>query len=261
MLQRHVGDVYLFTYTFAVTVPLIRNTCDKLDTSAMPHSITSEMDVLNLIQSRHSVRDFDGAKPVDLEMLKRILQAAQSSPSSQNNQPCRTIVLTPPAAHKLSQCLLDAKAEEKMPDYINRPQVLTQKQQEGIDAYGKWWFEEMNGLAKDDAKGRAALHSKNLTFWGANIHLIVTTNRNAVAGTFLDAGMYIQNILLGCHACGLSALPQYSTASYAPLIKRELGLADDTLILCGISIGYQSERPKTLSGPPRLDFEELVRFI
>ena len=39
-------------------------------------------------------------------------------------------------------------------------------------------------------------------------------------------------------ALGIATIPQAAIAAYAPLLKEHLGLPEDRLILCAISLGY-----------------------
>lgn len=51
------------------------------------------MSILELIQSRHSVRKYSD-KPIPKELLTQILEAGRLAPSAQNRQPWRYIVFT-----------------------------------------------------------------------------------------------------------------------------------------------------------------------
>ncbi len=53
------------------------------------------MDILELMQNRHSLRDFS-AEPIPKEILREILEAGRLAPSAQNRQPWRYIVFTDP---------------------------------------------------------------------------------------------------------------------------------------------------------------------
>jgi nitroreductase len=61
---------------------------------------------------------------------------------------------------------------------------------------------------------------------------------NAEAGTFLDMGMFVQNVMLGLVSFGLGSCPQYSVAGYGFAIRAQLGLPADRVVVCGMSVGY-----------------------
>ena len=93
------------------------------------------MEMMELIKTRHSVRDFL-ADPVPKEVLDEMLDAARLAPSAQNKQPWRYLVFTDPerikelARHcgliglsnffiKKAPCLIIACAETKKNTRIN----------------------------------------------------------------------------------------------------------------------------------------------
>jgi nitroreductase len=54
------------------------------------------MDFYTLIRERESIRDFDPARPVEREVLHRILEAGRLAPSATNAQPWRFLVISSP---------------------------------------------------------------------------------------------------------------------------------------------------------------------
>jgi nitroreductase len=61
----------------------------------------AKMDFQNLIATRASVRNYDPARPVEPEVLTRVLNAGRLAPSAANRQPWRFIVVS--SAEKLAQ--------------------------------------------------------------------------------------------------------------------------------------------------------------
>lgn len=52
------------------------------------------MDFYELIRSRESIRNYDPANPVDITIIKRILEAGSLAPSAANRQPFRFLVIS-----------------------------------------------------------------------------------------------------------------------------------------------------------------------
>lgn len=210
------------------------------------------VDFLKVISSRHCTRAFHKNKQIDDQAIERILHAASNAPSSQNNQPWRCMVLSGSSRNNLSASLLAAfdEDERKTPDYKNRAEKLSEEQKRGIDEYGKFHY---SALDREDLKGRKMLYRRNYEFYDAPTVIILSTFEGAVEGTFLDLGCFLQNILLGCAAMGLGAIPQFSVASYSHVIKKEISALQEQLIVCAISVGWPLEQET--SGPLRnLDF-------
>ena len=234
--------------------------------------------LIELIQSRHSCRAFNRALPVANVLIETILSAARSAPSSQNNQPWRCHVFNGDSAKELSNFLLDAFDSGAMentsnlnqqPPYKNRSKILDELQSKGLEQYAGWWFQQLHGIPREDANGRRQLYRKNYEFYGAPAHIIIAipSASQGIEGSFLDAGCFIQNILLAAKALGLGAIPQYSIAAQQNLIdkwlagdgKREKNADDLGVFVAGISIGYPENEMKS-EGPPRHPLSDFVSW-
>jgi nitroreductase len=113
------------------------------------------------------------------------------------------------------------------------------------------------GIARDDSEARRAHDRDNLRFYGAPVAMIFHLPGNAEAGTFLDMGMFLQNVMLGLVSFGLGSCPQYSVAGYGWVIREELGLPPDRIIVCGLSLGYpDSDASVNRFYPARAPLEE-----
>ncbi|EPZ33447.1 Nitroreductase-like domain-containing protein [Rozella allomycis CSF55] len=220
------------------------------------------MNFLKIIESRHSTRAFDPTRPVSKAAVHSILHAARNAPSSQNNQPWRCIVITGQERDNLSKSLLHAYDNNlpTSPGYKNRSNVLDSAQQAGIDASGKWWYTDIHGIPQEDKDKRRPIYRKNYEFYGAPIHVLLCVPEKSVEGTFLDAGAFLQNILLGCAALGLGAIPQFSVAAYSEVVKATLNISNNDIIVCGISIGYPSSQA-VKGGPPRHEVDDFTKWI
>lgn len=54
----------------------------------------------------------------------------------------------------------------------------------------------------------------------------------------LSVGMYLQTLLLGLTERGLGTCVEVSVAGYSEILRKELGIAEELQILCGVAIGY-----------------------
>ena len=77
-----------------------------------------------------------------------------------------------------------------------------------------------------------------------------------------DVGMWLQTIMLLLREAGLDSCPQEWMANYARLIKREIGVPDEThIFFCGLAIGYRDpDTPVNTFERPRVPLDESVRF-
>ena len=60
-------------------------------------------------------------------------------------------------------------------------------------------------------------------------------------GSYMDYGMFLQSVMLSAVDQGLATCPQASLADYPNIIKSTLGYPDDTVLLCGIALGYEDK--------------------
>lgn len=214
----------------------------------------------SVVTARHCKRAFLD-RPVPREVLERVLLAAGHAPSTRNTQFWQVAVLTGAARDELSRRLCAAfdAGVPRRPDYVNRPDRMDEVYQRRSQAWGAGMY-GAKGVARDDEAGRRAHDRENFRFYGAPAAMIFHLPADAVAGTFLEMGFFLQNVMLGLVACGLGSCPQYSVAGYSDLIREFLGL-DRRLVVCNLSVGYVDESdPLNAFVPPRAALEEYVRW-
>ena len=96
----------------------------------------------------------------------------------------------------------------------------------------------------------------------APVAMILHLPADAVAGTFLEMGFFLQNIMIGLVACGLGSCPQFSVAGYADCLRSELGLGADRLIVCSLAVGHPDpEAPVNAFVPERAGLAEYTRWL
>jgi nitroreductase len=167
-------------------------------------------------------------------------------------------VLSGDARRKLSERLCAAfdAGVPPSPGYVNRPKAMSPSQDERARHAGIGLF-AARGIERDDVAARRIHDRDNLRFYGAPAAMIFHVAGNAEAGTFLDMGMFLQNVMLGLQSFGLGSCPQYSVAGYGFAIREELGLPEDRVVVCGLSLGYPDRAaPVNSFYPARAALEE-----
>jgi len=193
------------------------------------------------ITSRRSVRAFLPT-PVPRATIEQILQVAARAPSGTNTQPWKVHVLSGAARAELSRRILaayDDPAErathheeyayyptEWVSPYIDRRRKI------GWDLYG------LLGIGKTDKARMHAQHGRNYVFFDAPVGLIFTIDRVMRQGSWLDYGMYLQNVMVAARARGLDTCPQAAFTQFHRIIAAQLGLADGEMVVCGMSLGH-----------------------
>ena len=192
------------------------------------------------ITSRRSVRGFLPT-PVSEATVREILEVAARAPSGTNTQPWKVHVLMGAARQRLSDAILAAyndpaeraqHAEEY--DYYPREWVspyIDRRRKIGWDLYG------LLEIGKTDKDKMHAQHGRNYVFFDAPVGCIFTIDRILAQGSWLDYGMFLENIMVAARGRGLDTCPQAAFTQFHRVIKRELNLADHEMVICGMALG------------------------
>src|SRR5688572_9926302 len=217
----------------------------NLTPQTIPPQTTAAVDAA--ITSRRSVRAFLPT-PVPRETIEDILAVASRAPSGVNTQPWKVTVLTGDAKQALSRKILaahdanfaagstgadvgeyDYYPTEWVPPYIDRRRKI------GWDLYG------LLGIGKGDKARMHAQHGRNYRFFDAPVGLIFTIDRILRQGSWLDYGMFLQNIMVAARARGLDTCPQAAFIGFYNVIEEHLALPRTEMVVCGMSLGWADE--------------------
>ncbi|GAU83071.1 nitroreductase [Bosea sp. BIWAKO-01] len=191
------------------------------------------------IRSRRAVRAFL-SDPVDPALVRLLLELAAQAPSGTNMQPWKARVLGPKSRARLEAGLLAALDDpdfKPAEEYRYYPQTFTEPYQSrrrkvGWDLYG------LLGVTRGDHEGMKRQTAYNLRFFGAPVALMVTIDRDLEIGSWLDLGMFIQNLLIAAQAHGLDTCPQAIFARFHPVVRDALAIPASEVVVCGIAIGH-----------------------
>jgi nitroreductase len=192
------------------------------------------------ILSRRSVRAFR-PDPVPRETVERILALASRAPSGTNIQPWHVTVVAGAARERLTQAMYAAfmrhgeegwtREFEYYPTKWREP-YLGRRRKLGWDLYG------LLGIAKGEREKTHRQHARNYLFFDAPVGLVFTLDRDLPVGAWLDTGMFLQNVMLAARAFGLDTCPQAAIASAHAVLRRELQIAPEQVVVCGMSLGH-----------------------
>ena len=193
------------------------------------------------ITSRRSIRAFLPT-PVPREDIEALLEVAARAPSGTNTQPWRVHVLTGAAKARLSEAILaayrdPAQCQAHTEEYAYYPRewvspFIERRRKVGWDLYA------LLGLARDNKAGMAAQHGRNYAFFDAPVGLIFTIDRVMEQGSWLDYGMFLQNIMVAARARGLDTCPQAAFTQFHRIIAQQLALPAGDMLVCGMALGW-----------------------
>ena len=213
------------------------------------------------IGSRRSIRGFT-AQPVSRETVERILAVSSRAPSMTNTQPWRVHVLTGAARDRLSAEILAAHeaGEERTIEYDYYPKTwkspyIDRRRQIGWALYG------LLGIGKGDREKTAKQAGRNYGFFGAPVGMIFTIDRELGLGSWLDIGMFMENIMVAARGCGLDTCAQAAFANYHAIIRRHLPIPDNELVVCGLALGHADpDEPANQLVSPRETVADFAAF-
>lgn len=212
---------------------------DPLGRPVFTPAMTAAVDAA--IASRRSIRRFLPT-PVPRETIEAILAVAARAPSGTNTQPWRVRVLQGEARQALSRRLRavhddPAQLARQQEEYAYYPTqwvspYLERRRKVGWDLYG------LLGLGRADKAGMHAQHGRNYDFFDAPVGLIFTIDRVMQQGSWLDYGMFLQNVMLAARARGLDTCPQAAFTAFHRVIAEQLGFEAGEMLVCGMALGH-----------------------
>ncbi|MDP1693679.1 MAG: nitroreductase [Burkholderiaceae bacterium] len=220
------------------------------------------MHVDDAIRSRKSVRRFLPT-PVPAAVVSHILTVAARAPSGNNVQPWRVYALAGESRKRLCDAIVDAATREPdrhQPEYAYYPTqwvepYLQRRRRCGFGLYSSL------GIAREDTVAREHQMLRNYTFFDAPVGLLVTLDRRLNTGSFMDLGMFIQNILVAARAQGLHTCAQAAFAWFHKIAREHLPMNDSEILMCGIALGHEDvEAPENAFITERARLEEFVSF-
>lgn len=80
-------------------------------------------------------------------------------------------------------------------------------------------------------------------------------------GSYIDYGIFLQSIMLVSTQLGLATCPMASLAEFPTIVKNELNISKDKILVCGMAIGYEDETAIINSfKTQRIKLEEFTKF-
>ena len=214
------------------------------------------------ITSRRSIRQFT-SKPISNEVITDILEVAAWAPSGTNIQPWNVHVLTGSMKGKVcetaSKSFLNPTTNNKNDrlHYMEkfRDPYISRRRKVGWDLY------TLLDIKKGDYEKTKSFHVKNFSFFGAPVGLIFTIEKDLGWMSWLDYGMFLQNICIAARAYGLHTCAQASWSGVHEDIAPLLKISTNHLIHCGMSIGMEDEQAVVNKlRTERADLDDFVTF-
>ncbi len=217
----------------------------------------------SVMNNHHSVRQYIKDQSPPLSLIRTVLSAARFSPSAHNGQPWGVCVIGGDSTKQLVSSLLtayDAPTDTAKLEYANRPKELHEREQNNLAEFGKA-YHAIQGVSRDDPKGRKVVDRRNYTLFDAPIDILIHAPAGAVAGTFLDMGVFVSSLVHLFESAGLGCCPQFSVSKYAKILRSITGYGEDRVVVCGFCVGYADGDAKINTfRAPKMKFEQFVSW-
>jgi len=213
------------------------------------------------ILSRRSIRGFL-PDPVSRETVEHMLDVAARAPSGTNMQPWRVIALAGEELRRFCDAVAGAYTSgaehgSEWPYYptpLAEP-YLSRRREIGWALYG------LLGIGRGEHDKARAHVVSNLHFFGAPVGLVCLIDRELKIGSWLDYGMFLQNIATAARAAGLDTCAMAVFAEFPNTIRALLDLPDSDMIVCGMAIGREDrDAPANALRTTRVPAAAFTRF-
>jgi len=198
------------------------------------------MNVEALLNARNSCRGFK-KDPVDKDLLTKVFQLAQQSPSNCNVQPWQVLVVTGEKKEQLKQQLIQSVITQQQPN----PDFNWEMAYQGV--HRERQFGAANALysamhiEREDKVKRQKAMLRNWAFFDAPVVVIFTLEKYLGIMGAVDIGIYAQTLSLLLQEHGLSNCMQGALGQFPEPIHRMFDLNEDRGVLFGMSVGYADD--------------------
>lgn len=228
-----------------------------------------------LLRNRRSVRDFR-PDPVDPALLDAILDDARQAPSWSNTQPYRIAIATGALRDQLATELCtryDLAQQAQRAGWLGRLRLLLtrkglpdgdfrtlfdypadlqpRRRETGFGLY------QLLGIDRKDHAARVAQMRRNFEFFGAPVAIFLFVHQGLREFSVLDAGIWLQSLMLSAHARGLATCAQGALATWAGPVRAAFDVPPQYKLICGVALGHASEHPVNRYQPERVTSDEL----
>ena len=212
------------------------------------------MDLIDALRTTGAVRDFED-RPVDREVMARVLDNARFAPNGGNQQAWRVVLVEDPARRAAMRDLY-------VPGWLE----YLEQRRDGVQPWAPIGDRAAEAVAlqraHDLTAGDAAAQVAAAGEFAANfdrvpVMAVVLADLRLLAATDRDLGRYtlvggasiypfVWSILLAAHAEGLGGVLTTMTITREPEIKAVLDVPEEFAVAAVLALGYPVTRPTRL---------------
>jgi nitroreductase len=220
----------------------------------------SHISLEDTIRNRHSVRGFL-PDPVPRELMHKVFELAQWSPSGTNIQPWQVYVASGATRDALRAEFIRRATTRQAgkPDYTDRGKLGEPWRQRRRDCAAALY--SVMDVAWEDKESRARTALRNFELFDAPHVAFLCMNEVFGQNSAADVGMYAQTLMLSLTAHGLASCAQGTMAHYPDLVRETFNMDPAIKVLFGISFGYEDTSvPANAARTTRAPLSQSVEF-
>jgi nitroreductase len=200
------------------------------------------MKVSEAVVTRRSMRAFKPQMP-PREDIEWIVKTASRAASNGNVQPWKLHITTGAARDRLCAALqtaVDTNDAGPGAEYDVYPRQFFEPYDARRKLVGKQLY-GIQGIPRGDAAGMLRQFKKNYDFFDAPVGMILCIDRRMGDGQWIDSGIFLDHLMLLAREKGLHTCPQAAFSRYQHVVRRELNIPEEDVVLCGLALGYADE--------------------
>ncbi len=234
-------------YTGTKTMPCPIAEYKDLDFNDYEEKLT---EIERVIYKRRSIRLFK-KKPVDRELIRRVIEAGRFAPSTGNGQPWKFIVIDD--REIIDKIDKQCKKFLRFGTYVMIPHAERNKKVPGdMNARLKLWQKLIlpRLIRKDPGKMDQRVIKSGLNapasdpdydiFLNAPVLIILLADWRGIGNIQLDTGLCGENMTLAAHSLGLGAcfIGLIDAVNYFPKFAKKLGIVPPYKLITSLVMGY-----------------------
>ena len=202
-------------------------------------------DVKEAIITRRSVRYYS-SKKIKKEIVEDILKVASRAPSGTNIQPWNVHVLMGESLNQFTQKAVNIFLDDQLIKKNERIHYMEKFREPYLARRRKvgWDLYNLLGIKKGEYEKTKDFHSQNFNFFNAPVGMIFTIEKDLGWMSWLDYGMFIQNICVAARGYGLHTCPQAAWGQMHNYLAPMLSITGNHIIHCGLSLGWEDDTKK-----------------
>jgi nitroreductase len=214
------------------------------------------MDLLKGMEDRRSTRAFLD-RPVEREVLEKVLRLAAQAPSAINLQPWEFTIVMGEERKRLSRLLVKRMREMNIscgPGAKSRlPEYFVERERGLLNV--------MVPNLPENTDFQGFINEGSCDFYGAPTAIIITLDDVFSSARLTDIGIVVGYLVLAAHALGLGTCPIGLITAFDDDIKEALSLREEKKVVIGVAVGYPDpEAPVNRSRSERAPLEEVVKW-